>query len=109
MGIFSFFNSTGMDEYVPQALETEGAVIVDVRTEAEFANGHVKGAVNVPVASIENIAKAVPDKNTPVFVHCASGARSAKAARKLTSMGYTNITDMGGLSRYSGALVKGSR
>lgn len=105
MGIFSLFGGKGMDDLVQQARETPGALIVDVRTEREFAGGHVEGAVNVPVGSIEGIAAVAPDKATPLFVHCASGGRSASAARKLKAMGYTNVVDMGGLSRYSGALV----
>ena len=109
IGMPRFFSSKGMDDYVRQARETAGAVIVDVRSPAEFAQGHVEGAVNVPGTSIERIAKIVPDKDTPLYLHCQSGVRSGAASRTLKAMGYTNVTNMGGISRYSGTVVKGSR
>ena len=109
MGFLPFFNSKGMDEYVLEAQRTEGALIVDVRSPSEFAQGHVKGAVNIPSPEIARIAKVAPDKNTPLFLHCLSGARSGAAARALKSMGYTNITNMGGISHYNGTLAKGKK
>ena len=107
MGLFSFFNAKGMDEYVLEARKTVGAIIVDVRSPSEFAQGHVKGAINIPGPSIDKIATVVPDKDTPLYLHCLSGARSGVAMRALKSMGYTNVTNMGGVSRYDGPLVKG--
>ena len=109
MGFLGLFNSKGMNEYVPEAQATEGAIIVDVRSPSEFAQGHVPGAVNIPGPSIGDIAKVAPEKGTPLYLHCLSGARSGAAARTLKGMGYTNVTNMGGVSRYSGKLVKGKK
>lgn len=108
-GIFSRFNAQGMDEYVRKAREMPNALIVDVRSSAEFAKGHVKGAINIPAVLIEDVEKIAPDKDTPLFLHCLSGHRSGMATRKLKQMGYTNVTNMGGISRYTGALVKEPR
>ena len=108
-GFFSVFNSKGMNEYVQEAKGTPGAMIIDVRSPVEFAQGHVEGAVNIPGPDIQRISRIVPDKETPLFVHCLSGARSATAARVLKGMGYVNVTNMGGISRYQGTLVKGHK
>ena len=109
MGLFSFFSSKGMNEYVQEARSTKGAIIVDVRSPAEFAQGHVKGAVNIPSPAIKKIATVAPDRQTPLYLHCLSGARSAGAARALKALGYVNVTNMGGISHYDGELVKGSK
>ena len=109
MRLFSFFNSKGMNDYVQETRSVEGAVIIDVRSPAEFAQGHVKGAVNIPSPVIKKTRQLIPDKQTPLYLHCLSGARSAGAARALKALGYVNVTNMGGISHYDGELVKGSK
>jgi len=70
----------------------------DVRTEEEFAAGHLLGAVSVPDSEIKERAKMeAPDKDTLVMVYCRSGARSSRAAAELVKMGYTNVRDIGGI------------
>lgn len=78
----------------------EGAVVVDVRSPAEFAAGHVTGAINVPLGELNaRIGQAVPDKSRPLLVHCLSGGRSALARRSLLSQGYTRVQNLGSLGR----------
>jgi phage shock protein E len=79
-------------------------VLVDVRTPEEYAAGHIPTAVNIPVAEI---AKNPPskDKGALIIVYCRSGARSAKARSILTDLGYTDVVDFGGVSRWTGTLV----
>ncbi len=73
----------------------EGAQIIDVRTKAEFQNGHVKGAVNIPLNNLSNhYAKLKKDK--PIITCCASGVRSAQAKHILTSNGFTKVYNGGG-------------
>jgi phage shock protein E len=74
-----------------------GAKIVDVRTPMEFADGHFPNAVNIPVDQVQRRIHEFGDKQKPIVVHCASGSRSAHAARILTSEGYTDVTNAGGL------------
>ncbi|MCL2280783.1 rhodanese-like domain-containing protein [Candidatus Saccharibacteria bacterium] len=70
----------------------------DVRTEEEFAAGHLPDAVSVPDSEIKERAKMeAPDKNTLIMVYCRSGARSSRAAAELVKMGYTNVRDIGGI------------
>ena len=74
-----------------------GALIVDVRTPEEFAAGHYKGAVNIPLSDIQSRLPEFGDKNKPVVVYCRSGNRSAKAKAILESNGFKDVTNGGGL------------
>lgn len=77
------------------ALLEQGAVIIDVRTKGEFQGGHIKGAINIPLQSLEsNLSKIKKDK--PVITCCASGMRSASAKSILKSKGYTEVYNGGG-------------
>lgn len=77
------------------ALLEQGAVIIDVRTKGEFQGGHIKGAINIPLQSLEsNLSKIKKDK--PVITCCASGMRSASAKSILKSKGYTDVYNGGG-------------
>ena len=71
------------------------AVVLDVRTTSEYAQGHVPGALHVPVSDIRTRAASAlgADKARPIVVHCAVGMRSARAAKELAELGYTNILD----------------
>ena len=67
-----------------------GKLILDVRPAADFTVGHFKGAVNLPIEDMERDYARVP-RDVPVFVHCASGAKSTKAYDILSRKGYTNV------------------
>jgi phage shock protein E len=71
-------------------------LLLDVRTPEEFADGHIAGAVNIPLAELGNQLSQVP-RDIPVIVYCRSGSRSAQAATLLRDSGYTNVLDMGGI------------
>ena len=76
----------------------DNAVLLDVRRADEFNAGHIDGAVLVPHDTIaEMVGAVVPDKNTPVYVYCRSGRRSAIAVEVMRKLGYTNLTDLGGM------------
>jgi rhodanese-related sulfurtransferase len=76
-------------EELYRALES-GALVVDVRTPAEYAAGHVPGAVNLPVEEVARWADTLP-KDKPVYLYCRSGNRSRQAAEYLKKKGYTNL------------------
>ena len=78
-----------------EALELidKGAVVIDVRTAEEYNEGHIKGAVNIPLNEIENISY---DKNDTLIVYCASGVRSSNAVNTLADMGYTSLYNLDG-------------
>ena len=76
----------------------ENTLLLDVRTEAEFAERSIPGSILIPHDRIEKDAESkIPDKNTPIVVFCRSGRRSAIAKSKLESLGYNNITDLGSI------------
>lgn len=74
-----------------------GSVLLDVRSEKEYKEGHIKGAILLPHAEIEKkITKLVPDKNTPIFIYCRSGRRAGTALEKLKKLSYKNLRNLGG-------------
>ncbi|MDR1771733.1 MAG: rhodanese-like domain-containing protein [Hungatella sp.] len=104
MSIFNFFsNRSDFASAVEQAKNTPGAVLLDVRTVQEYADGHVPGSVNLPLERLESIQL---NKSNPVFVYCRSGARSRQACLYLRANGYS-VTDIGGIADYRGKLAKG--
>jgi rhodanese-related sulfurtransferase len=75
----------------------EKFVLVDVREESEWANGHLPGAVHMGRGVIErDVEMRVPDPETPMVLYCGGGFRSALAADNLQKMGYTNVVSMDG-------------
>ncbi len=74
-----------------------GAAVIDVRSGEEFADGHYEGAKNIPVGEIQARMAEVGPKDKPVVVYCASGARSALAAKLLKAAGYADVLNAGGL------------
>ena len=76
----------------------EGYVILDVRTEEEYAQGHIPGAILIPDYEIEQKAeKILTDKDQMILVYCRSGRRSKNAAQTLLELGYTDIREFGGI------------
>jgi len=88
------------------AMQAPQPTLVDVRSAAEYASGHVDGAVNLPLDRLANDALALlPDKSAPLVLYCVSGARSAMALQWLQQMGYTRASN--GLSAGAVALQTG--
>lgn len=73
----------------------EGAVVIDVRSSAEFKEGHVPGALNIPLAAITSSFIKVRNKKTVIITCCASGMRSATAKNILKAAGYENVINAG--------------
>jgi phage shock protein E len=85
-----------------------GALIVDVRTPAEFNTRHLPNAINLPLDRIETTLPArVKDKSKPILLHCEAGMRSASARRKLRAIGYVNAFNLGSYTRAE-RIVKGA-
>ena len=81
-------------------------IILDVRTPAEFAQGHIPNAINIPNETIgtEEIPQ-LPNKKQVIFVYCRSGNRSKQAAEKLVQLGYTNVVEFGGINDWPGDIT----
>lgn len=84
-----------MDKTDYADLVKQGAVIVDVRSKSEYAGGHIKGSLNIPVDQLDkNLSKLSKDKT--IITCCASGMRSASAKSILQNNGYKNVHNGGG-------------
>ena len=77
------------------ALVSQGAIILDVRSKGEFASGHIKGSINIPVDQLVGNLNKFKDKNRVIITCCASGMRSASAKGILASRGFTNVHNGG--------------
>lgn len=87
-----FGRGSGADPEALQGALDAGATIVDVRTQGEFAMGHIEGALNIPVDSLGlRLSELGEPGGTPVVVYCRSGARSRRAASILSQAGFTVI------------------
>ena len=76
----------------------EGYIILDVRSQEEFDQGHIPGAILIPDTEINARAEEVlPDKDQLILVYCRSGRRSKLAAADLAELGYINIKEFGGI------------
>ncbi|MGX7058463.1 FAD-dependent oxidoreductase [Vagococcus humatus] len=78
-----------------RSLVESGACIIDARERPEFQEGHIKGAVNIPLSEFRNRLDEIPT-DRPVYVHCLSSQRSYNMVRALGNMGYTNVYNMVG-------------
>jgi rhodanese-related sulfurtransferase len=82
----------------------EGATVIDVRTPAEFAAGHIPDAVNINVESASFAAEiAELDQSETYVVYCRTGRRSALAADQMAEAGFSSVKDLGGLSSWANA------
>lgn len=89
-------------------MEEEEVIVVDVRTEEEYKEAHIEGAVRLTLDTIEDkAAEILPDKQAKYLVYCRSGNRSATASELLRSMGYENIYDFGGIVDWPYETVSG--
>jgi molybdopterin/thiamine biosynthesis adenylyltransferase/rhodanese-related sulfurtransferase len=84
------------------AVRDRGAVVLDVREPDEHSQGAIVGAVHIPRGNLEsNIENRVPNHDTPIVVQCATGVRSAFAAKTLAELGYTDVVSLkGGFNRW---------
>jgi len=91
MGLFNFFGLGNNDsEKVGEYLHN-GAVIIDVRTPGEFADGHAHGSVNIPLNEIAGQINKIKKYKKPIITCCRSGARSGTAANILNNNGIDSI------------------
>ena len=84
-----------------------GYIIIDARTQEEYDQGHIPGAILIPEYEIADRAeKELLDKNQLILVYCRSGRRSKIAAEELVKLGYTNVKEFGGIIDWEYEIVK---
>ena len=105
MSIFNIFARKDINEGVKSFRESKNAILLDVRTREEYASRHSEDSRNLLLDEIDTVDSVITDKNTPLYVHCLSGGRSARAAAYLKSKGYREVHDIGGIGSYRGKFV----
>lgn len=89
-------------ETAKELMDTEDDyVILDVRTQAEYDESHIPGAILIPHDTVATAAEdALPDKGQLILVYCRSGNRSKQASQALVDLGYTNVVEFGGINSW---------
>ncbi len=83
----------------------EGATVIDVRSSWEFADGHVDGALNIPLDEIPQRIEEIKELNSPLLLYCQSGNRSGMACGILQQFGIAKVHNGGGLANMRIALM----
>ena len=108
-GMFQTFQYTQISQDTAKEMmaKDDGHVIVDVRREDEYAEGHIPGAILIPNESIDvDPPEALPDFDQIILVYCRSGRRSKEASQKLADMGYSQVYEFGGIIDWTGDIEK---
>src|SRR5580765_7676792 len=80
-----------------ELIDSGGPLVLDVREQNEWDEGHIPGAVHIPRGNLESrVEQALPDRDRPVLVYCAGGSRSAFAAKTLEELGYDTVWSLSG-------------
>lgn len=88
-----------------QALEHDKTIrLIDVRTILEYRSGHLPNSIHLPLDRIDQITERIPDRDERIFVYCHSGARSQAACQRLAALGYTDVTNIGGIIQWPGKI-----
>lgn len=96
-----------MHDIVKIMNENTNYIILDVRTVAEYNDGHIPNAICIPNETINgDIIDKLPNKEQLILIYCRSGNRSKQAAEKLKNLGYTNLVEFGGIIDWKGEIVK---
>lgn len=97
-------NDDGMISYIDakEKIINNGAILVDVRTEEEYNENHIDGAILLTLDTIdeETVASVIDSKEDIIIVYCKSGNRSHQAYEKLKDLGYTEVYDLGAKSNW---------
>lgn len=101
------YKQISQEEAKEMMKKDDGHIIVDVRRQDEYDNGHIVGAILIPNESIgTSQPEQLKDLNQIILVYCRTGNRSKQAAQKLADMGYTNVYEFGGINTWDGDIVQ---
>lgn len=96
-----------VDGAAAKALVAAGAVVIDVRTPAEYEAGHLAGARLIPYDQIAARIAELPARAAPILLYCRTGRRTAVAAAALAQLGFTAVYDLQGISNWPGPIETG--
>lgn len=106
MGIFDLLNGPDINEGIKQYQADERGVLIDAREDNEYAGGHLKESINLPLSRFMEAEAMFEDKSVPIYVYCHSGARSKRMAAGLTKLGFKKVVNIGGIMDYKGQLER---
>ncbi len=106
MGIFDLLNGPDINDGLKEYQAEEKAVLLDAREKDEYADGHIKGSINIPLSRFMDAETLFEDKSIPIYTYCHSGARSKRMVMGLTKLGFKNVVNIGGIMDYKGILEK---
>ena len=106
-----FVNQTDYISITPETaremMEIEDVILLDVRTEREYEQGHIEGAILLPYDEIDLRAPVMlPNKDDIILIYCGRGFRAQVAAQKLINLGYTNVYEFGGINDWPYEIVQ---
>ena len=106
MSLYIHKNGPDINRGAQEYLKTPGALLLDVRGDDEYRAGHLPGSKNLPLPMLSTLYGGLGKKDTPIYVYCLTGNRSARAAGFLKRRGYTRVKNIGGISDYTGAIER---
>ena len=105
-GMVNSYNQISQEEAKSMMEYNDGHVIVDVRRQDEYNEGHIPGAICIPNENIGDMQpEELPDLNQVILVYCRTGRRSKEASQKLYDIGYKNVYEFGGIVDWTGDVV----
>ncbi|NTU89985.1 MAG: rhodanese-like domain-containing protein [Actinobacteria bacterium] len=102
--MFDFLKKPDMENAVEEASKNKNVHLFDARSREEYASGHIPGS---SLFKPEKIGSSVPNKDDRIYVYCLSGGRSSQAKGYLEQNGYTDVVNLGGISRWHHDLETG--
>lgn len=102
MNVFNFFRGADINSGFARYKDTDGAVLLDIRSAEEFKKKHIPGSINVPAEDIQKIESIVIDKEIPVFIYGDGRRKPGRELYILKVFGYTNVTYIGGIQNFNG-------
>ena len=106
-GSIRSYKQISQEEAMEMMKRDDGHVIVDVRRQDEYDEGHIPGAILIPNETINKTRpEQLPDLDQIILIYCRSGNRSKQAAQKLLEMGYNRIYEFGGIITWPGEIEK---
>lgn len=96
------FMRKDINEYLKE--KENNTILLDVRTREEYKEGHIPGSINVELDYIDSVTDVIKDKDSKIYLYCRSGHRSGIALNRMKELGYTDLTNIGGIMHYKGEI-----
>lgn len=90
-------------EIIEEKVSNKEVVLLDVRENDEWENGHIKGAIHIPLHELEDKNLADLSKESEIYTYCQSGGRSEEAKEILESLGFSKVINIGGIVQWQGS------